>query len=295
MKKKKKIYKSKKIKVPPVTVDPSVPSMMQASYSELGGFYEPPHTYEEYLVVSPVCLGVQSCQATKQFFLMYLNSVAFLSHASVTLDLKVDYMVIHYGGDSHIIIPGGMSGPDLKQTIINTLVLLEVFGPPPLKFTDEYTLISPSAGPPVFFAQDTAVPDTKEVTDMVAATVLGKKGGSAKDLGKTAKFYEIVEGTSSGSRYVVVAHAKEGTSNIAMRYTGTTLSLRCDPAPSDPKVLDTLIFLGFTESAGSHVSCHLGVQEGVPMDRFLILMKAVLKGSYDLCDMDMGIIKAKGA
>lgn len=252
-------------------------------------------SYADYIDLKGT--GTKDSEQIEHFFATYahdfpINGINGLGGLELILHDKVLKWVID--GKENVLVCGSMSGDQMQVAVCNWIT--DTFG-------DHWPTSDMESG--VFVAVDLAEEGKDqtvtleafaftELEEMVELAVHEGDEGSTW-LAGNHEFYDVVSGTSPGSKYVVVGIGKKTNSNIAIRYSGTTLSLRCDPAPTKGEAAEFLTLLGFRLSSGSHVSCHLTVVEGDPMKRYFLLLTAALDAYFDFCDIDIQTIKEKGA
>ncbi len=123
--------------------------------------------------------------------------------------------------------------------------------------------------------------DMKKEVDSIINKV---SGGSTKKKKKKMGFYDTIRGTSHDSRYVVIAKSKENSELVAIRYAGTSFSIRITGLPVSGEKIEfdfgvSCTVLDLKTSSQGHISAHLQVAEGMPLVRLLTLIKAEL-GKY---------------
>lgn len=245
-------------------------------------------SYVEYLLLNPT--GDQSTEGLLKFFKTYAPDLHIESYPLdlVTLILEQSVATLIIKGTSSVLACATMSGDVMQKSVKGWVVSAFVYAGIAISGGGFYDDVNDNE--PKFAVKN----KEQEIEDMVKEAVTKESVPSSPSLSGKHDFYDVVAGTSSGSLYVVVGLGVKQHSNIAIRYNGSTLSLRCDPAPSAGGILDLLTLVGFKPSGGTHVSCHLGMSEGDPMTRYFMLLKAALIDYYTFCKIDLSIVKTKG-
>lgn len=249
-------------------------------------------SYANYIAMQGT--GHKNAEQIEHFFATY--AYGFVVKGLGVLELVLHDKVLKWiiMGKEVVLVCGGMSGDQMQVSVKNwiddTFEGVEV-GDASWPVTEDDP--PHDSGGEGEVNEQISLHTFAEMEAMVTVAV-GDGVLDSNNLSGDHDFYDVVTGTSSGSLYVVVGLGKNSSSNIAIRYSGTTLSLRCDPHPTDADAQEKLKLLGFTSSNGSHSSCHLSIMEGDPMKRYFILMKAALAGIFDFCDVDLVKVKNKG-
>lgn len=266
--------------------------------------------------------GHQSNTICNLFFKEYYDKQHTLKINVISLTLFVDLVKIQYGVYEHVVVPVEDYGY-FKNMVIEAIKQMPAdidsgvavysessdggFIPLYGDYKEGKILEKAESGvgvdlndsiteydevPPEVPAEPFAENPIHSVVVAISSILSNKKEGSKVNLADGGEFYNVVSGTSPGSRYVIIGKAKNGDGYLAMRYKDNSLSLRCDPVPEGS--FHALELVGFQSSGGSHVSCHFQIPEGLPLERFFILLKTALADGFELCDFNMNKIKSLG-